>query len=61
MCLTSREKVLVQQKAKETSETEAAKQPTKTSDSRLRRGHGHVTPPGDAPPVTETHFITPLQ
>lgn len=36
--------LLTQQKAKETSETEAAKQPTKTSDSRLRRGHGHVAP-----------------
>ncbi|KAM7382959.1 hypothetical protein PAMP_002652 [Pampus punctatissimus] len=33
-----------EQKAKETSETEATKQPTKTSDSRLRRGHGHVVP-----------------
>lgn len=31
-----------QQKAKETSETEATEQSTKTFDSRLRWGHGHV-------------------
>lgn len=35
---------LSQQKAKETSETEAAEQPAQAADARLRRGHGHVEP-----------------